>query len=73
MKIGWKTGQPNSGKGHGSKDQLVRIEELEKLLAEQGDDVDVDTIVSMYMPGRRAKKLGAALLRMDKMRIVLLI
>ena len=73
MKIGWKTGQPNSEKRHASKDQLVRIEELEKLLAEQGDDVDVDTIVSMYMPGRRAKKLGAALLRMDKMRIVLLI
>lgn len=53
-------------------DKIVRIEELERLMAQQGDDVDVDTIVSMYMPGRRAKRLGAALLRMDRMKIVLL-
>jgi len=54
-------------------DQIVRIEELERIMAEQGDDVDVDQIVSMYMPGRRAKRLGAALLRLDKMRIILLL
>ena len=61
--------KPKSGKG---TDQIVRIEELEKLIAEQGDDIDTDKIVSMYMPGRRAKRLGAALLRLDKLRILLL-
>ena len=54
------------------RDQLVRIEELEKIMAEKGDDIDVDTIVNMYMPGRRVKRLGAALLRMDRMKILLL-
>lgn len=61
--------KPESGKG---TDQIVRIEELEKLIAEQGDDIDTDKIVSMYMPGRKAKRLGAALLRLDKLRILLL-
>ena len=59
----------DSGKG---SDQIVRIEELEKLLAEHGDDIDTEKIVSMYMPGRRVKRLGAAILRLDKLRIFLL-
>lgn len=54
------------------KDKIVRIEELERIMAEQGDNVDVDAIVSMYMPGRRVKRLGAALLRLDRMKILLL-
>ena len=37
-------------------DQIVRIEELEKILSEDSDDVDVDAIVSMYMPHRKARK-----------------
>jgi len=53
-------------------DQIVRIEKLEKILAENGDELDDEAIVSMYMPGRRAKKLGAALLRLDKMKLFLL-
>lgn len=53
-------------------DQIVRIEELEKILAEQGDDVDPDAIVSMYIPARRARKLGATLLRLDRMHLLLL-
>lgn len=52
---------------------IVRIEELEKLMGEQGDDVDTDAIVSMYMPRRKARNLGAALLRLDKMYIALLL
>lgn len=56
-----------------ANDQIVRIEELEKIMAQQGDDVDVDAIVSMYMPARRAKKMGAALLRLDKLHLWLLI
>ena len=68
--------QPNTPKppkkSRNTKDQVVRIEKLEKLLAENGDDVDDETIVSMYLPGRRIKRLGAALLRLDKARLILL-
>lgn len=53
-------------------DQLVRIEELEALISKYGDDVDPETIVSMYRPHRTRRRIGAALLRMDKMYLVLL-
>lgn len=46
---------------------MLRIEELEKLMAENGGDVDPETFVSMYVPHRRRKLLAAALLRMDKL------
>ena len=63
----------NNGKGkEKSKDQVVRIEKLEQILAENGDELDDDTIVSMYMPRRRLKRLGAALLRLDRMKLFLL-
>lgn len=66
--------EPKEKKRHRrSTDQLVRIEKLEKIMAEQGDDPDIEAIVSMYMPQRRAKRLGAALLRMDRMHIILLV
>lgn len=54
------------------KDELLRIEELEKLMAETGGNVDPDTVVSMYMPRRRRRLLAAALLRMDKLRLLFL-
>ena len=60
-------------KKRSSNSQIVRIEELEKIMAENGDDIDPDKIVSMYMPARRAKSVGAALLRLDKMYIALLV
>ena len=53
--------------------QIVRIEELEKIMGEMGEDVDPETIVSMYMPRRRAKQFGAALLRLDKLHLWLLV
>ena len=53
-------------------DQIVRIEEVEKLMEKYGDDVDPETIVSMYIPHRRPKRIGAALLRMDKIHIILM-
>ena len=53
-------------------DQIIRIEELEELLAKYGDDVDPETIVSMYMPHRKRHKIAAALLRLDKLQIALL-
>ena len=47
---------------------VVRIEDLEEALADQdADDIDPDAIVSMYMPKRRMERIGAALLRMDKL------
>ena len=54
------------------KDELLRIEELEKLMQETGGDVDPDTVVSMYMPRRKRRLLAAALLRMDKLRLLFL-
>lgn len=53
-------------------DQIIRIEELEKLMAQEGPDVDPEKIVSMYMPHRKRRRIGAALLRMDKLNLVLL-
>ncbi|MDY3224501.1 MAG: hypothetical protein SOW84_01325 [Candidatus Faecousia sp.] len=53
-------------------EELLRIEELEKLLADTGGNVDPDTVVSMYMPHRRRRLFGAALLRMDKLSLWLL-
>ena len=53
-------------------DQLIRIEELEELLRKQGGEVDPEKIVSMYQPHRRRRKIGAALLRMDRLRLLLL-
>ena len=45
-------------------DQIIRIEELEALMQKYGDDIkpeDMEDIVSMYMPHRKRRKLGAAL------------
>lgn len=53
--------------------QLVRIQKLEQIMAEEGAELDPEAIVSMYMPGRKAKKLGASILRLDKMHIALLV
>lgn len=53
-------------------DQIVRIEELEDMLEKYGDDVDPETIVSMYVPHRKQKRIGEALLRMDKLHLVLM-
>jgi hypothetical protein len=53
-------------------DRIVRIEDLETLLAENGGQVDDETLVSMYMPQRRLKRIGTALLRMDKLQLFLL-
>ncbi len=49
------------------KADLVRIEDAE------GDDDDVDRVISMYLPQRRLRLLARALLRLDKMRLLLLL
>ena len=48
------------------KDQIIRIEELEEIMSQYGDDVDPEDIVSMYMPHRKRRRIGAALLQMDR-------
>lgn len=55
-----------------STDEIIRIEELEDLIAKYGDDIDPEALVSMYIPHRRRKRIGAALLRLDKMQLALL-
>ncbi len=52
-----------SGKTNG---QIVRVENLP-------EEVDTDTVISTYLPARRARLLGAAILRLDKMRLLLLL
>ena len=54
------------------KEQILRIEELEELMRQTGGDVDPEKIVSMYVPHRKRRRIGAALLRMDKWRLALL-
>ena len=68
MRLGKKR---HSGKKE-KTDQVIRIQELEELMAKYGDDVDPETIVSMYMPHRKRRKIAAALLRLDKLQIALL-
>ena len=57
---------------HGGSDTIIRIEDLEKIMGEYGEDVDPETIVSMYMPHRRARQFGAILLSLDRMHLLLL-
>ncbi len=45
---------------------VVRIENYD------ADDIDPDDVVSLYMPRRRLRLLAAAILRLDKMRLLLL-
>ena len=53
-------------------DQIIRIEELEALMEQEGGDVDPEKIVSMYRPHRKRRQIGAALLRLDKLSLALL-
>lgn len=55
-----------------ASEQIVRIEELEALMQKYGNDVDPETLVSMYLPYRKRRKLGAALLQLDRMHLLLL-
>ncbi len=54
-------------------EDYIRIEDLEDLMSKQGEDIDLENLVSMYMPHRKRRRIGAALLRMDKMQLFLLV
>lgn len=53
-------------------DQIIRIEELEELMTKYGEGVDPEDIVSMYIPHRKRRKIGAALLQLDRMQLLLM-
>lgn len=53
-------------------DQIIRIEELEEVMSRYGKDVDPEDIVSMYIPHRRRRRIGAALLQLDKLHLLLM-
>ena len=53
-------------------DQLIRIEELQDLMTKYGDDIDPEQVVSMYRPHLRRRRIGAALLRLDRLQLALL-
>lgn len=55
-----------------ASEQIVRIEELEALMQKYGNDMDPETLISMYLPHRKRRKLGAALLQLDRMHLLLL-
>ena len=52
--------------------KVVRVEEIKKALAEAGEDVDTDAVVSLYLPQRRARRFVAALLRLNRLYLLLL-
>lgn len=55
------------------KDQVARIADLEAALANPESTIDPDTIVSMYLPQRRVRRFGAALLRTGRLQLALLL
>lgn len=59
---------PKAKKARG-KNKIIRAEDLEKLL-ESGAEIDEEAIISMYRPQRKARRFGAALLRLDKLRLL---
>ena len=63
--------QPRREKARGKSKRVVRVKELEEALAED-KDIDVDAIVSMYMPKRRMARIGEALLRLGTLQKVLI-
>ena len=59
------------GKKRARNKRMIRVEELEEALADD-EDIDVDAIVSMYMPKRRMARIGEALLRVGTLQKVLI-
>lgn len=69
-----KTGFMDKVKGIFKKKEdkdILRPDDVKKRL-QDGEDVDVDDVVSAYLPQRRARLFGKALLRLDKMKLFLI-
>ncbi|MBR3640506.1 MAG: hypothetical protein IKN53_00570, partial [Oscillibacter sp.] len=54
------------------RSQVVRIGHLTEKVVEKGEGVDPGTVVSMYMPHRRFRRIGLFLLHMDKVTLGIL-
>ena len=52
------------------KRDLYRVDELNDV---DDDDIDVDAVISSYLPMRRTRLLGKSLLRLDRTRLALLL
>lgn len=70
-KAGRKFAQPDLKRRKRKNDHVIRVEEIQQAL-EDTDDIDADAVVSLYMPRRRARRFGAALLRLSKLQLLLL-
>ncbi len=57
-------------KAFNSEGKIVRVEDIDPSKAA---NIDVDDVLSTYIPQRRLKRLGAAILRLDKLRLFLLL
>lgn len=55
------------------RQQVIRVEKIKQALEEYGEDIDTDTVMSLYLPQRRARRFGAALLRLNKLHLLLLL
>ena len=60
-------------KNKSNRDSVVRISDIEETLRTQADDIDPETVISYYVPRRRARLFGLALLRLDKLYLFLII
>ncbi len=50
--------------------KILRVEDIDP---KKSENIDVEDVISTYIPQRRLKRLGAAILRLDKLRLFLLL
>ena len=68
-----RAGPPGRRRHMSRREQkVVRVEELRRALNEAGEDIDADAVMSLYLPQRRARRFGAALLRLNRLYLLLL-
>ena len=69
-----KNDQPGKKRGffQRRREHIMRVDDLEDMMASMGGNVDPEVIVSMYRANRERRRLGAALLRQDKLTLLLL-
>lgn len=59
------------GRKKASRD-VIRVEKIREALENSDDEIDIDAVVSLYLPQRRARRFGAALLRLNRLYLLLL-
>ena len=60
-------------KNRKKNDPIVRVEDIERLMANYDDSIDPEEVISTFMPRRRARRIGSALLRMDRLILMILL